>query len=210
MTAPAALPPFAALAGDRRGAVMIEFALIVPVLVVLLLGALDTGRLVLAHQKADSTAATVADLVARASPFQNTPSQICAAMDAAVHVFEPFALADGDAVRVTSITLTGTSTTTAPTATANWQAELTGGSSSGCAVTELDAATTVPADLDTGAGLGLDDGDRIHLIVGEMVYTHDSWFWPVLNSSAQHSMTLTTVLRPRQSSLTELLPDSMI
>jgi Flp pilus assembly protein TadG len=210
MTARTRLPSPAAFAGDRRGAVMIEFALIVPLLVMLLLGAIDAGRLVLAHQKADNTAATIADLVARASPFQNTPSQICAAMDAAVHVFEPFALADGDAVRVTSITLTGTSTTTAPAATANWQAELAGGSSTGCAVTELDTATTVPADLDTGVSLGLDDGDQIHLIVGEMVYTHDSWFWPVLDSDAHHPMTLTTVLRPRQSSLAELLPDSTI
>jgi|GEM_PF-1785934 len=208
MTARLAFPAAAALAGDRRGAVMVEFALLVPLLVMLLLGALDIGRLVLAHQKADNTAATVADLVARASPFQNTPSQVCAAMDAAAHTFEPFVLAAGDVVRVTSVTLIGTSPTTAPTATANWQAELTGGTSAGCTVTDLDTPATVPASLD--AGLALEDGDQVHLIVGEVVYTHDSWFWSVLDSDPHHPMTLTTVLRPRQSSLAELLPDSTI
>ncbi len=189
--------------GDRRGSVAIEFALAMPVLILILLGCIDVGRLVLAHQKAERTAATVADLVARASPFQNTPSQVCAAMDAAAHVFEPFVLTATDTVRVTSVTLTGTSVSTPPTAMANWRAELTGGGTPSCTTTTLGTPTTVPG----GLALGLENGDEVYLILGEMVYTHDAWFYAVLDSDPHHPMTLQSVVRPRQSSLAALLPD---
>ena len=90
-------------AKSRRGAVAVEFAMIVPLLIALILGGFDIGRYALLHQKAQRTAATVADLLASA-PFltNDTIDDILTVTD---HVLRPFEVGDNARVIASMITL---------------------------------------------------------------------------------------------------------
>jgi hypothetical protein len=63
---------FPGMARDRRGAALVEFTLLAPILLGLALTGFEMGRLLLAHQKVSHAAGVVADLVAQseAAPTQ--------------------------------------------------------------------------------------------------------------------------------------------
>lgn len=83
------------------GNMAVEFALAVPVLLLLLLGSAELARFVLLHQKMDRVATTVSDLVARAETISE--SQLDDIFTAIGEVAEPFAIGDLGVVIVTSI-----------------------------------------------------------------------------------------------------------
>jgi len=58
---------FLDLARDRSGVIAIEFALIVPIMLIIFFGSYEAASLVLAHMKLENAAETAADLVARAT-----------------------------------------------------------------------------------------------------------------------------------------------
>lgn len=66
-----------AVACDCRGAVSVEIALLVPLLIGLLGGGLETVNFVLINQKLDRTAASMSDLVARTSRSRRAKSRAC-------------------------------------------------------------------------------------------------------------------------------------
>ena len=84
------------------GNVAVEFALAVPVLLLLMLGSAEMARFVLLYQKMERVATTVSDLVARAETISE--SQITDIFAAVDQVAEPFDLADLGVVFVSSIT----------------------------------------------------------------------------------------------------------
>lgn len=49
---------------DSRASILVEFAIIAPILIMMLLGGVELGRFILLDQKLDRTAMTVADLIA--------------------------------------------------------------------------------------------------------------------------------------------------
>ena len=53
--------------GDERGVAAVEFGLVLPILLTILTGCFEAGRLILLHQKLDRASASVADLVTRES-----------------------------------------------------------------------------------------------------------------------------------------------
>lgn len=53
--------------GDERGVAAAEFGLALPILLMILFGCFEAGRLILLHQKLDRASASVADLVTRES-----------------------------------------------------------------------------------------------------------------------------------------------
>lgn len=86
----------------ERGAIAVEFALVLPVLLALLLGAADVSWLVYAEHKTTRIAMSLADLTARAEEL--SPTDITDLFAAVARVAEPFDIvADGRAV-VTSVT----------------------------------------------------------------------------------------------------------
>lgn len=93
---------WAGLARDRRGVMLVEFALVLPVLVILLLGSYDYGRYVIVHQKVQRTSATIADLVARETQFDS--GDVSGIMSAAGHVMSPFSLGSDGNVIITVMT----------------------------------------------------------------------------------------------------------
>lgn len=94
-----------AVACDCRGAVSVEIALLVPLLIGLLGGGLEAVNFVLINQKLDRTAASMSDLVARTSTI--TEGEIKSMFSAINYIMNPFDLLSGGKIIVSSIVATG-------------------------------------------------------------------------------------------------------
>lgn len=86
---------------NDRANVAVEFALALPVLLLLLLASAELGRFVLLHQKVDRVAVTISDLVARAETISE--SELNDIFAAAAQVAEPFDLGGRGRVLVSSV-----------------------------------------------------------------------------------------------------------
>lgn len=73
---------------DRRGVSAIEFALIVPILIGLYLGIVESGNAITIYRRTSSVAATAADLTAQTKAVSNTDLQDIAA--AATAIMTPY------------------------------------------------------------------------------------------------------------------------
>jgi Flp pilus assembly protein TadG len=63
------------MARDRRGASAIEFTMVVPVLILMYVGAVETGNLVTIYRRASAVASTAADLTAQVKQVTNADVQ---------------------------------------------------------------------------------------------------------------------------------------
>jgi Flp pilus assembly protein TadG len=86
----------------RAGNVAVEFALAVPVLLMLMLASAELARFVILHQKMDRVATTISDLVSRAETINE--SQLDDIFEAIAEVAYPFGIADLGVVIVSSVT----------------------------------------------------------------------------------------------------------
>ena len=84
-----------------QGNVAVEFALTVPVLLLLLLASAELGRFVLLNQKIDSVAVTLSELVARAETISE--SELDDIFEAAAQVASPFDIDGRGRVILTSV-----------------------------------------------------------------------------------------------------------
>ncbi len=73
---------------DRKGVSAIEFALIFPILIVLMAGATDLGQALMVHRKINQIVATTADLVSQQSSW--TTTQLDAVLKGASSIVLPF------------------------------------------------------------------------------------------------------------------------
>jgi hypothetical protein len=89
------------LLGCRAGNVAVEFALAVPVLIMLMLASAELARFVIMHQKMDRVATTVSDLVSRAETINE--DEIQDIFTAVGEVAYPFDLGTLGVVIVTSV-----------------------------------------------------------------------------------------------------------
>jgi Flp pilus assembly protein TadG len=97
--------PTSGLAGWKLGSagnVAVEFALALPVLMLLMLGSAEMARFVILHQKIDRVAVTMSDLVARAETISE--SELDDIFEAAEQVAEPFDLPNLGIVIVSAVT----------------------------------------------------------------------------------------------------------
>jgi len=87
---------------DERGVAAIEFALVLPIMVLLLLGCFEVPRFVLIYQKIARTSSGVADLVAQADdPI--TSDQMTDVFSASKMMMQPYDVAANGEVIVSSI-----------------------------------------------------------------------------------------------------------
>lgn len=84
-----------------RGNVVVEFALALPVLLLMLLASAELGRFVLLNQKIDRVAVTMSDLVARAETINE--SELNDIFNAAAQVAAPFDLNERGRVIISSV-----------------------------------------------------------------------------------------------------------
>lgn len=85
-----------------KGAALVEFAIALPVLLMLLLGCLETTRFVLIQQKLDRTSASIADLIAQADTI--TQSEVDAIISLTGQLMQPYQFGADGLVVVSSVT----------------------------------------------------------------------------------------------------------
>jgi Flp pilus assembly protein TadG len=90
-----------AFSPNASGSTLVEFAFIVPIILLILLGGFDMARYILLNQKLDRAAATMSDLVSR--PPNISKGEIDQLMIAAIEVVQPFDLATKGGVIISSI-----------------------------------------------------------------------------------------------------------
>lgn len=178
------------LLGARRGAVAAEFAMAVPVVMLLALGGTEIARYVLLHQKLARAAVTMADLVSQAEDISEADLvQLFAAVEP---VMTPFDMGPRGVVIVSSITATGG----AP-AQISWQRQ-GGGSLAG--VSSTFGVEGANATLPTG--FLVRDGETA--VVAEAYYS----FSPMVTAGLIEAGTIyhRALFRPRFGSLAAVTP----
>jgi Flp pilus assembly protein TadG len=147
---------------DDRGALVAEFALMLPMMMVLMMGGAEVGRFVLINQKMDRAAASMADLVAQEEKM--TTATMTGLFNAVSPTMTPFTMGSSGVMIVSAIGLSGT------TPKVLWQRK--GGGS-------LSVASKIGVEGGNAAlptGLMLSTGQT--LIVAEIVYNFTTLFVP--------------------------------
>ncbi len=103
------------IASDNCGVAAIEFALVLPLLLLLFLGGFEVSRFLLIHQKADRVAYTITDVVTQSTSI--TRNQLEQILHAATQIMQPFEFADSGIVIISSIYQDNNS----PTPIIRWQ-----------------------------------------------------------------------------------------
>lgn len=86
---------------SRKGTVLVEMAVVTPLLLVLLLGAVEFARYVLIMQKLDRAAMSVGDLVSRGA--QVTSLDLANIFDSVDHLMQPFSFPEEGVVLITAV-----------------------------------------------------------------------------------------------------------
>ena len=164
----------------QRGNVLLETALVQPLILMMLAGVLDVGRLLLMIQKMDKAAATYADLVARENSV--TTSSLGELFKAVEHVTSPYDFSTDGVAFISSV-----KKNVGGPAEVVWQHKEGG---LGGKTSQVGAVTSVP---NLPAGFTLADGDTA--IVGEIYYQWTPIFFPeyiteLLSDSSKWNSTL--------------------
>lgn len=173
---------------DQRGSVMVEAAVVMPILVFVLLGGVEVARFALLQQKLSRTAASMADLISQMEGL--TVNDMDNLYSAAQFVIRPFELTSG-VVIVSSVSKTGTDP-----AVIDWQCFGAGGL---VATSDLGASgdnATLPA------GFTMDAGESV--IFAEVVYDFTPVLFPdvVQTQRVRHR----ALFRPRFGALSAIDP----
>ena len=173
----------------ERGTLMVEFAMIVPVLTLLLVGGIEIGRFVLVEQKMSRAAVTLADLVAQspalaAGDFDNL-------FQAAGDVTGPFEFETRGRVIVSSVSASGG----AP-ATVDWQQAGGGALIASSQIGLPGNPAILPSEMIVRNGE--------NLIVAEVFFDYDAFFAdPYITDQILYRRAF---FRPRLSDLSVLAP----
>ncbi len=127
--------------GDTRGVAAVEFAMIVPIMAVMFIGAIELSQVITVDRRVSQTASATADLVARAEN-QISQSEISDIMRAGSYILAPYSAAP---LKITVRNVTS-SPTDANQAKQSWSCAFNGtGNSLSCSCSNT--AYTLPAGL---------------------------------------------------------------
>ena len=157
---------------DQTGAVLVEFALVMPVLLLFFIGGVDLTRFILLNQKLEKATAAVADIVSQASSIQT--SNLNDLMTGVDDMMQPYRFTTNARVIITSVVRTAA----APALpVVRWQYCGGGTMSATSRIGSVNGNATIPA----GITLAINDD----IIVAETFYTHTPIFgsWVVRNTS---------------------------
>jgi Flp pilus assembly protein TadG len=172
---------------DRRGVVSMEFALLLPLLVVAFLGMTEVGRYLLLELKVQTTAAKVADLMTRdRNPTQTSLED---AFNAVPTMLEPFP-AGGKARTIVSSVVRANANDPPEVA---WQLRGGGTLTASSNVGSPGSNADVPTDMVTAGGSAI--------IVAEMVYQYEPWLLGLVGARTLRDR---AYFRPRLSGMRTL------
>lgn len=172
---------------ERRGAILVELAVALPVIVAIIIGGFDTGRYVLLHQKMDRAAATIADLVSR--PTTISSAEIDVMFSAVQELMNPYDMSTRGYVIVSSV-----SQPAGNDAVIDWQ-YAGGGSLSATSEIGVEGGTpTMPA--------GFEMRDDENVIVTEVFYDYEPAFLGFVMEPGV--LWHFAIRRPRRGDLSEL------
>jgi Flp pilus assembly protein TadG len=172
---------------DTAGAGAIEFAIMLPILVLLLFGVVEVGRFVYLNMKLQNASGNVADIVSR-------PEQVNAADIQNLFTAAPTLLAPFDATGRLRIIVSGVIVPNAndPPEVA-WQADSQTGPDADSAVGAVGQSANVPE------GLVYNGGEA--LIVAEVYYDYDPWLFGMAGDQRLDKI---SYFRPRRGTLASL------
>ena len=171
----------------EQGVAALEFALVAPFLILLLLGGFEVSRFLRVQQKAEKIAFTIADVAAQADPVTGIDiQQVFAAVE---QIMKPFPFQSEGLVVVTSTTQPAGE----PKPTVRWQCENGGAYDADSKIGKEGKDAALPG------GFKIDD-DKDNVIVTEVFYQ----FSPVFGTNFTRSFTVykTALFRPRLGALT--------
>ena len=145
----------------QRGSVLAEAAIIMPFLLTIIIGAVETGRYVNIHQKLDRAAVTLSDLVARSTTL--TEAQIQDIFFATAAIMSPYQMATSGRAYISSVTK---SPGQAPRVT--WQRTGGGSLAASSHIGTSGGNATLPS------GFTLQDNESV--IIAEVMYTYNPIF----------------------------------
>jgi Flp pilus assembly protein TadG len=169
--------------GDRRGATAVEFAMIVPVMLLVLFATYDLTNGFAAQRKVTITSRTLSDLISQASqPLLD--GDFTNAFDASEQIMKPFADTPVQTISEIVVDATGSSTT----AKIVWSKAWNGSAYINSPFTQ-NATTTVPAEL-------VEPKQKIYLLRSDVTFTYTPVSTYFLKQNLPLSNTFYT--RPRQ------------
>ncbi len=178
---------FRQLRRDRRGVVSIEFALVLPVLVVAFLGVTEIGRYLLLEMKIQTSAAKIGDLMTR--DRDPSTASLTDAFNAVPTMLHPFP-AGGNSRTIVSAVIKEAADKPPEVA---WQLDGGGSLAAASKVGTTGGDADVPADLVTVGGTAV--------IVAEMVYDYDPWLLGIIGDRRLRHR---AYFRPRLSGMRNL------
>ncbi|MSP67117.1 MAG: hypothetical protein EXQ96_03260 [Alphaproteobacteria bacterium] len=167
---------------DRRGIMLAEVAIALPLLAVLIFGTIEATNYAVLKQKLERAAVTVADLVSREEFL--TGGIVTTSLDSVAHVVSPFAMGPNGVAIVSGISRNGT----AP-AKVNWQ-RTGGGTKAALSGVGLPGVNAV-----LPAGFVVRDGEGV--IVVEIIYDFAPRWLPLLFPAT--TLSQRAMYRPRYS-----------
>jgi hypothetical protein len=177
--------PFRALPRDRRGISAVEFALVLPVLLLIAMGIAEVGRFTLLTLKVNHAAATLGDLAAREETL--TATFVDNLFAAVGHVMEPFDVAADGTAYVSGVGLDGGRTEVL------WQRQGAGSLAAGSAVGGVGGVASLPEGLEARAGEAI--------LATEVIFRYEPW---LLGLVPETTVRRVSYFRPRLGSLQSL------
>lgn len=177
---------------NRRGVAMVEFAMILPVLMLLAAGSFEVARYALIMQKLDRIVATLSDLVARSGSETMSATQISNIMDSAFFMAQPFDISGESMMILTSVEGRAGQ---APQILSQRTAGVVTGAGSAVGSTINGDATLPTAFPDAGSGETLSEGET--LIVAELVYNYTPYLIGSLGFFGSQTFYRDAYFRPR-------------
>lgn len=172
--------------GCERGLAALEFAMVAPFMIILLLGGFELSRFLLVQQKAEKTAFSIADVTAQYAPDEGPDiDEVFAAVD---HIMKPHSFqADGLVILTSVFNEEGSEQTKV-----RWQCDNGGALQETSRIGDVDDAAHLPADF------LLDDKDNV--IITEVFYR----FRPLFSTIFTQPFVIyrTAMFRPRLGALT--------
>lgn len=169
---------------STRGAAAIEFALILPILVITLLGTVEVGRFVQLYMKVQTVAGNVGDIMSR--PEQVAASDLSSLFSASPVMMNPFEAGPKLRIIVSGVVVPAQND---PPEVA-WQSAGGGSLAVASNIGAVGSVANVPDGLVTFGGEAL--------IVAETVYDYDPWLLGIVPDQIVRE---TAYFRPRRGTL---------